>query len=301
MAGTEGLCASYPTIGRTQSMNPDELDDRLEQLYSSAQSASSEGLTQEALRRCEEAMMLLENYGEDTEAHSYADFVMLVGDIQWGAGEYEEAYRAYHRVVQNEPDRLDASVAMGVALFHLCRFTAAQAALEMCSIDLPDDAETWYYLGLLAARRGRHSIGLQFIEMANELDEERYPMPRDVPDEEVTALAGRMIEEVPEPLRGMLKEVPIVFEDQPDEELLFSADPPMDPLILGIFEGMAAGDDARHPQMAAITRVVFYRDNIALFGRKQEKLEEELWSTLRDEIGHFLGLNEEEMAEQGLE
>lgn len=282
-------------------MNPDELDERLEQLYNSAQTASSEGLTEEAVRRCEEALSLLESYGEDTEQHNYADFVMLMGDIHWSAGSYEDAYRAYHRVVQNEPERPDARIAMGVALFHLCRFTAAQTVLEMCSLDTPEDAETWYYLGLLALRQRRTVIAWGLLEKAHEIEEDRFFMPEEISDDELRTVHHRMILRLPPPFRHILEQVPVAFEDQPSDDVLFSSDPPMDPTILGIFDGVPVGENELSPNTAIITQVIYYRENIWLLNHDRKELEDELWTTVRHELGHFLGLSEEEMDEQGLD
>lgn len=282
-------------------MNPDNIEQRLEQLYSSAQSANSEGLIDAALDRCEEAMALLESYGEDTEHHSYADFVMLMGDIHWGSANYEEAYRAYSRVVQNEPERLDAQVAMGVALFHLCRFSAAKVVLEMCSLNAPEDGETWYYLGLIALREGKRRLARRYFETVEELDEDRFPMPAPVRDEVAVESVKALIERVPEPMRGLLLSAPIEFEDCPPEWLLHTADPPIDPTVLGVFEGVAMGEDTENPNAATLERIVLFRDNIALLKADPAVLEEELWNSLKQEIAHFLDLSEEELDERGLE
>jgi predicted Zn-dependent protease with MMP-like domain len=74
----------------------------------------------------------------------------------------------------------------------------------------------------------------------------------------------------------------------------------MDPSIVGIFDGTAQGEDGP-PGAVEIRRMIFFRDNIYLLANDKEKLEEELWTAIRNEIGHFLGLNEEELAERGLE
>ncbi len=279
-------------------MTPDELEKTLERLYNSARSASSEGLTDEAVRRCEEALELIETYGEDSERHTYGDFVMLSGDVHWGAGDYEQAYRAYYKVMMHEPDRLDARVAVGVALYHLGRFAASQSILEMTSLEDGEDAETWYYLGLLALRRGQRDVAMIHFETAHDLESNRFFVPVEIPPEEIIALVESMVEEIPEPLREPLANVPILVEDHPSEALLFGSDPPMDPLLLGIFDGVPLTE----PQdlVTSPTHIILFLDNIWLFGHNREALEEELWVTLKHEIGHYFGLNEDELADRGL-
>lgn len=281
-------------------MSPEELDKALEQLYHAARSASSEGLKEEALKKCEEALGLIETYGEDSEHHTYSDFVMLEGDIFWGAADWEQAYQAYHKVALNDPERSDARVAMGVSLFHLCRFMASQVVLEQCSLDEPDDAEVWYYLGLLALRRDQPAIAMKFFREAHELEEDRFFVPVEMTDAEILEIVERMVAEIPEALRKPLENVPIVLEKRPSEELLFTADPPMDPTILGLFEGVPLPARDSTTVITAPDRVILFAENIWLVAHDRETLEEELWITLKHEIGHYLGLSEEDLAERGL-
>ncbi len=282
-------------------MDPEEIEPRLEQLYESAKSASSEGLVEEALKRCEEALLLLDSYGEDTERHSYSDFVMLVGDVHWGAGDYEQACQAYHKVVLNDPERIDARIATGVALYHLCRFSAAQNMLELASIDEPEDGEVWYYLGLLALRQGKSSVAMRHFAEAHELDEERFVLPVETSDAQIAEIVEHLLDDIPEELRAALHNVPIVLERHPDEELLLESEPPMDPMVLGLFEGTPITAAQSTDVPTSPTRIVLYAENIWLLGADQETLEEELFITLKHEIGHYFGLSEDDLTERGLD
>ena len=281
-------------------MTPEELDQRLDALYTSAQLASSEGLTDEAIRRCEEALSLLETYGEETEHHTFTDFMMLIGDVHWTGGDYEEAYQHYARVAGMDPDRRDARVAMGVALYHLCRFQASQSILELASLDDPEDPEVWYYLGLLALRRDQKAVAMNHFRHAHELQDNRFPLPVEISEDDVVELVDRMLGELPADMKKALGNVAIIVEPRPDEDLLFSNEPPMDPTLLGIFEGTPHGLQSSEIQIMP-TRVVLFYENIALVAGDRETLEEELWITLKHEIGHYFGLNEDELAERGLD
>lgn len=282
-------------------MEPDDIEERLERLYESASSASAEGRSEDAIKLCDEALDLIESAGDDTESYSYSDFVMLIGDVHWGAGDYEDAYQAYHKVALNDPERIDARVAVGVALFHLCRFQAAQTQLEMCSLDDAGSAEAWYYLGLIALRRGQRDLAMRHFTSANELEEERFKLPVAISEKEVVEIVERLIQEIPPALAKPLVNVPIILEKRPDEELLFSEDPPMDPLILGLFDGIPLTEMTSDVIVTAPTRIILFLDNIWLVAHDRATLEDELWVTLKHEIGHYLGLNEDELAERGLD
>lgn len=282
-------------------MEPEELDGALVHLYQSATSASSEGLTEEALKRCEQALELIETWGEEGETHSYSDFIVLKGDIHWGTGDYEEAFRSYYNVILNDPERFDARVACGVALYHLCRFHASREMLEKCSLEDPENPEVWYYLALLALREDDRALAMLFFDNAHELNEERYHLPVEITEEEIRDIVNRQIDTIPEEIRAVLDNVPIILETRPPMDLLFSESPPMDPTLLGLFDGLPLPEMSSENVVPTPTRIILFTENIWVAAHDRETLEEELWVTLKHEIGHFLGLNEEELAERGLD
>jgi predicted Zn-dependent protease with MMP-like domain len=282
-------------------MEPDDLENKLDQLYQSAQVASSEGLHEEALDRCDEGLRLIESNGDEGDRHSYSDFVMLTGDIHWGAGDYEEAFVAYQRVALHDPERTDARVAMGVALFHLCRFHASRAILEAVTVEHPDDGEAWYYLGLLALRDGKRDLAQTHFFRAHESDEERYFLPVDITEEEIIRIVEQQIADIPAELHESLENLPILIEALPGEELLMASDPPLDPTLLGIFEGTPLPEQSSMDPVTSPTRIVLFLENIRMVSRDRQELEDELWVTLKHEIGHFYGLDEDELEARGLQ
>lgn len=281
-------------------MNPSDINDQLRQLYSAIEAANSEGLVDVALERCERALRLLAEHGEDAEEYTMSDFLLMAGHAQWAGGNLEEAQRNYRQALELEPENVDAALAVGVTLFHLARFEAARAQLEIVSVEDPDYAEAWHYLGLLAQRRGDHALAENFFGRAHELEPDRWPMPHRIPNDEVLALLDGFYADMPKELRSALSNVPIVLEDSPSEALLFSNDPPLDPLLLGLFEGTPLPDHSVFAADAAPTRILIFSDNIALVADDRQKLEEELWITLKHEIGHYFGLDEDELADRGL-
>jgi predicted Zn-dependent protease with MMP-like domain len=171
----------------------------------------------------------------------------------------------------------------------------------MCSLDDGSNAETWYYLGLLSLRRGQKELAMRHFETAHELEENRFALPHPISEQEVITIVERLIEELPQPIREAIANVPIILEPFPDEQLLFSEDPPMDPLILGLFDGIPLTEMSHDTVVTRPTRIVLYLENIRLVSFDRATLEDELWITLKHEIGHFLGLDEDELAERGLE
>jgi len=60
-------------------------------------------------------------------------------------------------------------------------------------------------------------------------------------------------------------------------------------------------DESSSTIHTAPTRIVLFSENIWLIAGDRATLEEELWVTLKHEIGHYFGLTEEELAERGLD
>lgn len=282
-------------------MDPRELNAQLEKLYHSAEAASSEGLADEAIKRCEAAIDLLDSNFDEECQFNVADFLMVAGHACWEDGDLESALRYYRQASEADPGRLDAAVALGVSLFHLCRFGASQQVLEMVSVEDPEIGEVWYYLALLALRRRQNNLADVFFARAHEFEPERWLIPKFLNVEEIEKILNELLNEFPDELKVALKNVAIVLDEQPSEELLFANDPPFDPLLLGLFEGLPLPEQSSGTPETDVPRVTIFSENIALVAEDEAKLREELAITLKHEIGHYLGLDEDDLAARGLD
>lgn len=282
-------------------MDNASLENHLETLMQRAEAARSDGLLQQAAQACQEALELLEDNPETDADHRSTQFRLLLGDIYWTADDLEEALRQYDHAAATDPDSLDAEAAAGIALFHLCRFSAARTKLELLSAQEPDMGDVWYYLGLLAQRGGETGLCSYAFHKANQIDPEQFPLPLEVSRDEVEEMVSAIIDQLPEPLHEALANVPILLEDLPGDEILFDSDPPLDPLLLGLFLGIPLTEQSVFQQPGDVTRILLFQKNIERIAGDRATLERELWITLKHEIGHFWGLSEEQLAEMGLE
>ncbi len=119
---------------------------------------------------------------------------------------------------------------------------------------------------------------------------------------ELTALAARVVSEIraslPEPVRAAASEceaVLLTMEDWAAEQ-----NEPVDEELLGLFTGMSRLDGPPSgPEDAP--RIFLFLDNLWAFcGEDREYFSEEVETTFLHELGHYLGLDEEEVAERGL-
>jgi predicted Zn-dependent protease with MMP-like domain len=110
--------------------------------------------------------------------------------------------------------------------------------------------------------------------------------------------ARRVLEALPDELAERLRGVPVVLEPRPAEDVVREG---FDPRALGLFEGpddLARRSNAVH---ARPTRIVLFYANLLATCRGDAELAEEVEVTILHEIGHFFGLDEDGVADLGLE
>jgi predicted Zn-dependent protease with MMP-like domain len=116
------------------------------------------------------------------------------------------------------------------------------------------------------------------------------------------AVVEEALASLPEPIRRYLANVAIAVEDLPADDDLLASDPPLSPSILGIFRGSPLGQKgSMDPWSHFPSSIVLYQKNLQRFARDRKELVEQIGITLIHEVGHFLGLDEEQLWERGLE
>jgi len=97
--------------------------------------------------------------------------------------------------------------------------------------------------------------------------------------------------------------VTIAVEEIPKDEDLLGESPPLSPCILGVFRGSPVGE--RHSIMGGFdpypASIVLYQKNLERFARTREELIEQIGITVMHEVGHLMGLDEEDLWERGLD
>jgi predicted Zn-dependent protease with MMP-like domain len=92
--------------------------------------------------------------------------------------------------------------------------------------------------------------------------------------------------------------VPVLVDDWPDAGMLGHES--VSPQILGIYIGIPRTEAEVSAQVADLTRVVLFKRNLEKVCRDREELIEQIQITVRHEIGHYLGLDEEDLETLGL-
>ena len=122
----------------------------------------------------------------------------------------------------------------------------------------------------------------------------------DVQWNKLTALASDEVEAVlaslPKPLRRQAQQLPITLERIPNSDLQGEG---VEADTLGLFVGPEFSDEESVPMPPQI--ILFLENLWDESGRDEEVFREEVATTLLHELGHYLGLNEDDLTDRGLE
>ena len=256
----------------------------------------------------------------------------------WGAledGDYETAIELGEQLLVRRPEEAEARHVVGAALLELGDAVGALPHLERASAARSDDPEVLadlggarfetlrfreardalakalaldanvarahHWLALLEERAGNDRAARNHSGKAARLAPDAYPPPFRVTEAVFQSLVEEAIAELPEDFRASLENLDIVVEAIPDDETL-RGDPPLSPAILGLHVGTPADERPPSGSGGHLPNVIFlFQRNIERASRDHDHLVEEIRVTLLHEIGHYLGLDEEEVEERGLE
>jgi predicted Zn-dependent protease with MMP-like domain len=189
--------------------------------------------------------------------------------------------------------------ARGEALFNLARFDEAREALEPLTLEEFDEPMVYYLLACLCERRGEDEAARRLFETANRLSPQEFAVPVALSEEQATEIYEQCMLELPDAIAWHLKEVPIFVAPLPSDDLVRSFDPPLDPLLLGVFLGQPRGT-VESSWASDQPRIILFHKNIAKIAGDFETVEDELRKTLFHEVGHYLGFDEDQLEEMGL-
>jgi predicted Zn-dependent protease with MMP-like domain len=215
---------------------------------------------------------------------------LLEGDLE---GAREALGAAAEMAGPDDPD-----VGYGRALIAMETGNLEEAVSELrrvLEID-PDFADAHHTLGMALEELGDEHGMIHHFLRTRVLDA-KLDKDRGAGSPEQLALIERVaretIEGLPDEFAQRLRSVPIILEHRPSRSLVESG---FDPRALGLFEGPEHGRD----DVPAPTRVVLFTSNL-LASFSEEELEEQVEVTVLHEVGHYFGLEEDDMVRLGLE
>lgn len=176
------------------------------------------------------------------------------------------------------------------------RLEIVVAKLKKLLADEPEDPDLHYLLADALEDAGFEEEAQRHYDKTWDLDTEASePLPKEV-DSTIEQAALRAIADLPDEFRSLLQGVPVFLEERPSREEVRQG---FDPRAFGQFDGVgiegADGGAAEPP-----SRIVLYTQNLASEFLGGE-LEAQVEITVLHELGHYFGLDEDDMVRLGLE
>jgi len=161
----------------------------------------------------------------------------------------------------------------------------AAADYAQRALDRDEDAATWNLLGRLRIWLKRNDAMPAFRRAAS-LDRGRFVVPHRVTRDRFARLAETALAGVPDEFQAKMSNTMIVVDDLPDLDAVREGE---DPDLLGLYEGATVLEHGL-PE-----RIVLYQRNHENVAADERELEREVQETMRHEIGHHFGMEEDEL------
>jgi len=210
------------------------------------------------------------------------------------AGAREQLARAVELAGADHPDVLYAEACIA---WDELGPPAAEPLLQRVVAADRGHADAHHALARIAEERGDAERALEHFLQVHKLDarsdrEARLGTRADL--DQIERVARELLAALPSPFVERLAHVPVVLERRPSRSLVEEG---FDPRSLGLFEGAIDADrDTPTP-----TRIVLFVNNLLAEFPEEPELSDQIEITLLHEIGHFFGLDEDDMERLGLD
>lgn len=230
---------------------------------------------------------------------SHPDLKVVDAAVAIDEGRAEYALHALHGAEASADPALFFHL-RSLARFHLVQVEAARDDAEQALAIRPDLAEACALLAKIHDFLGDAERAAEYSDIACELDSEAFPLPLDVDDEAFDRLVDESLQELPARVREHLEEIPVIVESVPAREVLTAEQPPLPPDLLGLFVGRHLLE-RRHDDLPGSPGAIYlFRKNLLRHCRDREELTREVRITVQHEVGHLLGLDEDDLEAWGL-
>ena len=197
----------------------------------------------------------------------------------------------------------------GQVLFELGHYLDAKRVLERGVAVDPESAHTVYHLGLVLERleasgdeSGSPSAGIESsvhaFSRANALEPQPFPLPTCLDAAAFERAVDQSIANLPRSIRERIEGASVLIEDFPALELVRQER--ISPQTLGLFIGVPRSEAMITEQRVDLDRILLFKKNLEKICQDEEELIDQIQITVRHEIGHYLGLDEDDLERLGL-
>ncbi|MCX7825210.1 MAG: tetratricopeptide repeat protein [Verrucomicrobiae bacterium] len=243
---------------------------------------------QDAAAICEELLRRKLNKADLRDAR------LTAAKAMFRLGRDREAIGLLDTALRDAPRDVELLSWKAHVLYESGQYEKAKAVHEQClRIDPNDPGVHWDY-GLVLEKLGDATAAQAEFERAHELAPEEFLPPATISEKEMERIARQTLAELPDDFREVIANVPVVIRDFPTRQFVLE-NPTLGPQILGLFTG-----NIHHESQPVPTAIMLFRKNLEKVCATREELEEEIRTTLLHEIGHYLGLSEDDLRARGL-
>jgi tetratricopeptide (TPR) repeat protein len=247
----------------------------------------------------EEALELIDRALENAdEEDEFIDAVLLRTEALLDLGEHDD--EALESLDELPPTQFpDASLHARAArcFLDLEVLDAAEDHYQQSIVLDPKNGDAYHGLGIVYEERDDTRAMVKAFLKVRELDLEEKPAIWTMNQDEFEKVAEEALAELPERIRLLLGNVPIVAADYPSIEIVAEGN---DPRMLGFFSGVPYPEKQTMGGNPHLDCVFLYQMNIERMCRTRAEAAKEIRTTLLHETGHFFGLSEDELEAMGL-
>jgi predicted Zn-dependent protease with MMP-like domain len=216
---------------------------------------------------------------------------LLLGDCYYEQGDLQKALDSYMEASFLDSDWVEPHASMAFCLIEMGRLKGAWEEVKE-ALKLDENCATAHHCkAILLEFKGRHTAAQKEFTIAHKLDPERFFVPVRATKEEFDSVVQSVIQSLPSKFRELLKRIQVIVKPLPEPK--DNPDEPFSPLALGAFDGFSIRDPGA--EMAPCSIIYLYQKNIERVCRTKEDLVREIQVTLIHEVGHFFGLEEEDL------
>ena len=255
------------------------------------ESALDAGRDEEALELAEKALAA----GEGDRL----DLLYLAGDAMLALGRARDAEARFRAVLAVDGGGPTSRCWLAMALFRQCRFEESMVECDQSLANAQAPIDAHVVRGLLLERREDFAGADACFAHAADADPDRFQTPVRLSRREFDVQVRLSARRLPRQFRRHLDRVPVIVQDLPALELLRGGGDDLDPELLGLFDGTPLPDTGGALELRPNYIYLFQR-NLERIARDREDLIEQVSITLYHELGHYLGLDEDDLDEMGL-
>lgn len=240
----------------------------------------------------EQALILLERLAD--EHPDSPDLMLLLGDAHFDWGDLDAALESYDQALEMDPDWADALAARAHCLLELGRMSEARGDVERALRLDSRCAEAHYARAILLEFAGKYRQADDAYRTAERLDGDHFFTPIRVSRKTFDAAVRKAISHLPASFKARMEGVEIFVKDLPDLENEEQGE--VSPLVMGVFDGYSITERRESdPWTQFPPRICLYQKNIERVCATHDDLVEEIEVTLLHEVGHYFGLEEEDL------